>query len=164
MNPQLKFKSLVILISWAGIVSNARTGQTLPHAFSLRITTPNQVVRAGSEVNVEVAITNESDSRIYFSWEVSPIKMQVLNSDGKAVSVIPKVKKASRLPPPKPGEARPGPGGSYSSAKIDPGSTTHLNYGVTREFDLSQPGKYTLQATREVDGNVVKSNTITITP
>jgi hypothetical protein len=57
------------------------------------------------------------------------------------------------------------PGGSSSGELLEPGKTVELEQVVPDLFDLSQPGRYTIQAHRSDGtlGGIVKSNIVTVT-
>jgi hypothetical protein len=116
-----------------------------------------------------VVVTNNSDHEIYYdafgAGTASRTDLDVRDADGHPASAALKLREQSSLPPAKPGEGRAG--GSYSGPssyiRIGSGKTIHLERVIGKEFDLSKPGKYTVQLAHQLDGTLVKSNAVTVT-
>jgi hypothetical protein len=136
-------------------------------ALSISITAPDHV-KTGTDVKLDVAVTNTSDHEVYYSpfgaGTVSPTSLDVRDADGNTVPAIPNPRKELPLPPPKPGEGRAGGfSASTSGIRIGSGKTIHLERVINKEFDLGKPGKYTVQLAHQLDGVLVKSNAVTVT-
>jgi len=142
--------------------------EKLPPPFAVTISAAQDVVKAGSVVRVKTVLTNTSDHRIRVVTRAGgggPIdyRIDVRNAQGNPVQ------------PAKPDISKDKNGrtirriyiGSSSATTVDlkPGQTLTDEFPVAKRFDLTQPGKYTIQASRyDYETKTwVKSNTITLT-
>ena len=159
MRKQVRFVSLSIACALVAAFATAQATQSAQVPFSLAVSTSTPTIKMGSELKLDVAVTNTSDKRVSL-WshpgKLAP-GLDVRNSKGKPANEV-----KAKSEPPKGGVVYP-PGGSYPSLDIDPGKTVHFEEIVTRKFDLTKPGTYTVQAMQEFDNKLLKSNTITIT-
>lgn len=149
----------------------AQTGAGAKHpvaSFSLHISTPEAVVKAGAAVPIDIVITNTSDHEIAIGRSNGPMQgefhheLHVLDSSGKAVA---RTKWGHKLK----GEVGPGEDSVITFSDVigtlQPGQTLKDGLFANAIFDLTHPGKYTLQIER-IDADtkaVVKSNVITVT-
>jgi hypothetical protein len=134
------------------------SGQTTePPASPLSISISAQGhVKAGSDMKLEIAVTNNSDHEINYdafgAGIASRTDLDVRDADGHPAAAAPKLREQSSLPPPKPGEGRAGGySGPSSYIRIGSGKTIHLGRVITKEYDLSKPGKYTVQLAHQLD-------------
>jgi hypothetical protein len=132
--------------------------------FSLNISAKDDTVRAGSEVRVKIVLTNTSNREIYIIHEkASDVGEQAgftLDVRDAGGMVVPFTRygqlffnhEAVTL-------------GAPSPFDLKPGKTLKDEIIVSKLFDLSKPGKYSIQVKRQDDSStaVVKSNTITVT-
>jgi hypothetical protein len=130
--------------------------------FTITISTPQATVKAGLDVKVEATMTNTSDQDVSYAVGVGPIiNVDVRDAEGKPVSETPEGRKIHGT------DRRDGPGGVLTVIRIPlkPGKTLAGESILSKEYDLSKPGKYTVQAHRfdGVSMTMVKSNTITLT-
>ena len=163
MRKQAQFVSLSIACVLVAAFATAQAMQSAQVPFSLAVSTPTSTVKVGSELKLDIALTSTSDKPFLFNLHV---KLDIRDSEGKAVSEIKPSEETAKRPEAKEGEAR-GRGGSGPGTEIESGKTMHFEEIVNREFDFSKSGTYTVQATQEFSNNVtVKSNTlmITVTP
>jgi len=145
--------------------------------FSITISAAPDVVRAGSDVRLNIMFTNTSEHEIRLITVVGGKEffnlVQVLSDRGAAVpttrhgrdlmgvSSTPEV-----LPQRRSYFPRDFSGGlSLIGSPIAPGKTRDDDIVVSALYDLSRPGKYTVQVNRfdETTNAFVKSNKITIT-
>lgn len=141
----------ILAILW---VSRAIYAQT---PFSITISTDKQTVIAGSDVYIKIKLTNTSDGTVDCSSAYSNgldrrYLYDVHDKDGKSVE--------------KPGEHHELNGVSFSMCDLPPGDTANGETRITTLYDLTKPGKYTVQLSRfigkdEKEG-LVKSNTLTL--
>lgn len=121
--------------------------------FSLFISTPSQKVKSGSEMKLKIAMTNLSNQQIFFgphTGKLAPSGLIVHDRNNEPVAEL--------------SENPNGPHfGSYVRMQLNPGTTMHFERILNQEFNLTQPGKYTVQAVREYGGQTVMSNVISIT-
>jgi hypothetical protein len=149
----MRLRCTIPMLILGGTVA-AASAQT-PAPFTLRISGPGTVA-AGQPVQVRVLLQNTSDH---------PISVEVPNMillDGSALSI--QGPTGQYLP-----RKKGGWGGSMGWRGVNPGDVWDDVLRVDSFYDLSQPGKYTLQLKRPIaedrsdkDG-LVSSNVITVT-
>ena len=137
-------------------------GQVMPPTqvpISLTINAPSSEVKAGSEFKLDVVMTNTSDEQVGLTTWPDDFRVDVLDSEGRVVG------KARE-----PGESTTNPKArnvlrksSSPGLTLSPHGVFRLQEDLSKEFDLSKPGKYTVQATRMYGKTAVKSNIVTIT-
>ncbi len=156
-------------------------------AFSLTISTSQHVVKAGSEIMVKITMTNISHHDIYGSIAVATnsvlgenfYEIEVKNHKGVRAPLTRygylargKVPPPDKSPPSLSGNAsQPGDArdalfmGSVVSTTIPPEESSGDAIIANKLYDLSQPGKYSIQVThRDPESKTtVRSNTITVT-
>jgi len=165
--------------------------------FSISISSADSIFEAGSEVKIRLVFKNTSDHEIPYvrglGTGVEPrgeiftdIEVRKLNGDlmpetryqrllrGKD-DLGTKAATLERPAPDQPGsrapEPRPRLTGSYVGYLLEPGESREEDLIVSNLYDLSQPGQYTITASRRLsdiatDPNsklVAKSNTLMIT-
>jgi predicted secreted protein len=137
--------------------------------ISIAINTARTVVKTGSDVVVEVEMKNISqgdvpDGTAIPSLGSTGFRWDVRDSAGKQVAMT---DYGIRVNHPESSSGEPHVWvGSFFSASLAPGKVISQKLALTKEYDFSKPGKYTIQASRW-DGQIeVKSNTImlTVTP
>ena len=163
---------------WATIVLAAAisvaTAAAAP-AFTLDISLASYVVKAGSDLKLTVTLTNTSDRYITVSmWapEERSFAVDVREQDGSAAGKTRYYRmimgddtgKDASEPPLDPTKTtvevfRSG------FAGVQPGETKTYSFLINKLYDLSQPGKYTIQVSQDDSLNklTVKSNTISLT-
>lgn len=133
--------------------------------FTIVISTDDLVVKAGSRVLINLQMTNTSNHDLWPGWGgqdnlgVTDVadQIDVRDSHGR------QLEKKKRDP-------RIGRGLGPPTFAMKPGETNGYSQDYSRWYDLTRPGKYTIQVLRPFSENgkkgVVKSNvlTITITP
>jgi len=144
---------------------------TLP--FSLKIEPLAEMVRAGSEVAVKMTFTNLTKEPLLVEiWGPGLFWQFDVRDKGGNKPLTERGRDLFGVPStPNPGGKKKiveFPVGSSSAQLVEPGKTLITVQTVPPElFDLTQPGKYTIQASRPCGLNcTVKSNTVivTITP
>ncbi len=138
---------------------------------SITISTAKGTVKSGSDVTVEVIFTNTSKANIVFASgakreDQGELDYTVHVRDSSSARA-PETKRGHLL---RTGEDSPG-GETYliisSTMNIDvpPGGTVKREILLNRLYDLSKPGKYTIQVERIIGASAVltKSNVLTIT-
>jgi len=150
---------LVFLLIVCGLAAGAQVAPPAQVPISLTISTPSSQVKAASELRLDIVLTNSSDEPVGLTTWPEDFRVDVLDSKGRVVG------KAQE-----PGESRPNPKaanfpaqGSSQGLTLAPHMVLRLRDDLSKEFDLSKPGKYTVQATRMYGKVPVKSNVITIT-
>ena len=103
-----------------------------------------------------VTISNPSDQDVNISEKL--LKLHVLDHEGNTVPVpVPEpARDSSKLP--KPGAM----GSSFIGLLLQPGKSMEFEKVLNKKFDISKPGKYTVQATWQIGATTLKSNKITI--
>ena len=125
--------------------------------------TPKSVVKAGSEVRLRITLTNTSDQDAFYSvvaQSAAPYDVYVRDSKGNSAPETPYGRKIHPWSP-----GHPPLSGSFTAfrVRLAPGRKTETEVDLTREYNLSQPGKYAVQSQDVQDGIVLKSNTLTVT-
>lgn len=138
-------------------------------AFSVGISAAQDVVRSGSAVTVRSVVTNISNQKIWVVSLGEDVEYHVWDSRGFPVRrANPRVERARlQLQVDKHGEHVVVP---YIMARgvwfaVQPGQTVEDDLVISEFYELTRPGKYTIQALRPDPQShaVVKSNTITLT-
>jgi hypothetical protein len=166
----LRFALLAVILGPLGV-----SGVLLAEpAFSITISTPESVVKVGSVVRLDITTKNISSATGYRFESTGPgrsIHVEVLDRSGFHVLETPKGQELHGTDPHRHF------GGAIFRAKIPfkPGETFEEHLILSEEYDLSEPGKYTIQAYRsnvateddlKAKSNVpsiTKSNIITLT-
>jgi hypothetical protein len=140
--------------------------------FVLIISAPQQTVKLGLPILMKVKMENVSDHEIGYgtvdfpksgeSWR--DFDILITDENGKPV---PKTERGERLRPTK-GRTRKGPPSDIVSAfrmTIQPGAVRETPVDLAKDYELSKPGVYKVQAERAdwKSGTTVKSNTIRLT-
>jgi len=160
MRVRLEFALLSIVLSALVTMAATQTGTSPRTNFSIAISSPQLIVNAGSDVRVEIVMTNISDRDIFYGAGLGgeyPFMLDIRDSNGR---VVPRIQKKG------PGPSEP-KGGTFILTPIKPGKSIQREWVVNRDFDMASPGRYTLQAMREagtteVGLSIVKSNKLTI--
>jgi hypothetical protein len=162
MRIQQRFALLIAIVGLLGILACAQSMQSSQPGqatFSLTISTPQNTVRVGSDVKLEITMTNTSDQDIFYGADlggkVQPFAVDVRDTSGNLVPKRPRKDKEPR-------------GGSFLLIPIHPAKSIKREWILNKDFDISKPGRYTVQAKREAGATNsgvlhVKSNRITIT-
>jgi hypothetical protein len=170
MKPALTFAMFTWLVFANGRVQVAQPAPAEPK-FSLTIKTAQGTVKVGSDVVVEAEMKNISAEDIFYSALTvrgpgpgpSGFTWEILNSEGKPVPFTEYGLKINRPEP------ELGPGGYVPAAGktvfglLGPNKAIVEKRALSKEYDLSKPGKYTVQASRFDGKTDVKSNTVTLT-
>jgi len=137
--------------------------------FSLTLAAPTEPLKAGAEVRLHVTVTNTSERNIAFirspgliPEEAFRYDMDVRNEQGKSAPpsvYVRQLKNSTTVTEEISRYAR----------WLKPGEFFVDDLEITKFYDLSQPGKYTISVTRPIpprqnlgEGKV-KSNSITVT-
>lgn len=153
-------KTLVIWLSATTLLmacnSFAQTAadSSRPDSFTLAISADHRTAKAGAKVVVHIAITNTSDKPIALHAEIEDYGFMV---DVTAVGHGTALDTDRGREWKKNGGMRgvtSGPG-----FLLNPGETTNGPLVISDLYDLSRPGKYSVQVSR----GAVKSNAITLT-
>lgn len=163
MEKQLRLAFLLIAYGVAASFAGAQVSPSAQVPISLTISTPSSEVKAGSELKLGIALTNTTDEQIGLTTWAEDFRVDVLDSEGNFVGKAQEPNKSA---------ANPGAGkvpraiqghSSSQGITIAPRGAFRLEVNLTKEFDLSKPGKYTVQATRMYGKVPVRSNVVTIT-
>lgn len=141
--------------------------------FSLTIAAPKDPVKAGVELHVLATVTNTSSRSLTFSTSLGVVpvddvfyKINVRDEHGRVAPPSANLRNRNKLVPTF--------WGSITSRTLGPGDSFVEQVTVTRMYDLSQPGIYTISVARHVPPDFVpqgqklgkdfvQSNTITVT-
>jgi hypothetical protein len=138
--------------------------------FTVVISTPNTVAKAGSEVKLKIVMKNVSDHEIHYGLAATGdetdlqggFRIDVRDAEGEPVRESAwgqKVHGTDTNRKPFMGSVFGGP------IPLKPGQTFEIKRMIAKEYELNRPGRYTIQAERtDPKSNlVVKSNVIRIT-
>lgn len=166
------FKLILLAVASAGV--SAGVGQPVRSPFSLTISTPTTTVKSGSEVRINITMSNTSNQKILLfrakgddSGEFNN-DLQILDDKANSAPVTEYRRRLKGEP------GRPGPHGepappllsSDIGCSLEPGKSMEEVIVANKLYDLSQPGKYSIQVSRfdlAYSKTWVKSNTITLT-
>jgi len=168
--------ALMVFVLFTSVISaggQAQVAQPAPAEpkFSLTIKTAQGTVKVGSDVVVEAEMKNISAEDVFYSVftgrgdgpVASGFTWEILNSKGKPVPFTEYGLKLNRPEP------ELGPGGYVPAAGktifglLGPGKAIVEKMALSKEYDLSKPGKYSIQALRSDGKTDVKSNIVTLT-
>lgn len=156
-------------LACAAILSTTLAFAGAKQLFSLAITAPKEPLKAGDELHLRVTITNISRRDISFIVSPGPIpedgplyQINARDAEGRpappSASVLRRDKRVPIYY-----------GGSRLARTVKPGESFVDQVDVTRLYDLSQPGKYTISVARSIPPRqnlgegLVESNTVTVT-
>lgn len=155
-------------LACAAILSAALTFAGAKQLFSLAITALKEPLKAGDELHLRVTITNISGRDISFIVSPGPIP-----EDGPLYQINARDAEGRPAPPSASVLRRdkrvPIYYGSRLARTVKPGESFVDQVDVTRLYDLSQPGKYTISVARSIPPHqnlgegLVESNTVTVT-
>src|ERR1700730_9323434 len=141
---------------------SAKTSQPVVPAFEIAISLESSVVKAGSKITVKATLVNKSSSNLLFSTDENIAKLDfkadVRDSQGNLAPLTEYGRSVMR------NETAPDiTSAGYSMVR--PGETKKSDVDITKLYNLSQPGKYSIRVQRIDDAikMAVKSNTITLT-
>jgi hypothetical protein len=158
-----------ILLAFGGLATPQDKPRLKP-SFSLALNATRKEVKIGSPISLDLIMTNTSGQDLYFSVRrleakglnyvpvtVRQMDVQLYDSEGLPVPLTLYGKTVRG----KCGEC----GGSGTLGGLRPGESLHEEADLSKEFELTKPGKYTVHAERVDDQNkvLVKSDKITLT-
>jgi hypothetical protein len=153
---------ILAVAAFAGQSSPQR--QKVPPTFSINISTSQPSVKVGSEVVVDINLTNKTGRIVWIYWPN--------NEEARPDEYIPTVLDEGSKRPPLTSTGRNlidhDPGITIGNVDIPnrdvgDGEIIKQKIVITKFYDLSKPGKYTIQLSRGEGETAVKSNTITVT-
>jgi len=143
-------------------VRDPASAQSSQPPFSISITAEKPEIKAGSDVYIKIQMTNTANHAVDCTRAPS-------NGSDRAYQY--EVREIGGAPPSKVARPHPEIGETFHSwpCVLNPGESTTMDDSlISKLYDLSRPGKYSIRASRFISGDrkengVVKSNTITIT-
>jgi hypothetical protein len=150
-------KRTLILTILAACAASSAQNSTAP--FTLTLEAEENPVQTGSEVKVDITLRNSSNRAMHISYGLSELDYVIEVRDSQ-----------NRIPP-ETEFARKSKGRAYFSNDqvfyLQPGeSLPKAPLVVSKFYDLSRPGKYTIQLGRavpkELGGGTIKSNVVTL--
>jgi hypothetical protein len=148
----------IFVLTVCGLAATFDGAQVAPPAqvpISVTISASSAELKAGSELKLAFAVTNTSDEPVLLSMTPDDFRVNVRDSEGKAVG---KAKEANAT-----SEVLHLGQWSGDATELPPHTTDRWEEIVGKNLDLSKPGKYTITFTRMYGKTPVKSNTTTIT-
>jgi hypothetical protein len=153
-----RLPTLIILAAYI-----ASPVQSTTQAFTLSLEAEETVIKANSEVRMNVTIRNTSNRAMYVSDSNGPVPCDYLidarDSQGRQ-ALDTDLARNLKL-------KKQGYFDSTFIFTLQPGESHKTALVVTRLYDLSRPGKYLIQVSREVPkelgGGTIKSNVVTVT-
>jgi uncharacterized membrane protein len=156
----MNVKSLVACIVCFLMSLTAGVAQS-PEPFSLTIAAVHPEIKAGSEVTVNVTLTNNSNraAEIRFTSPLCDYVVEVRNIAGELAPDT-EVKSKSDC-------TNRGATGANAIGRLKPNESVRNTIPVTIFSDMSEPGEYSVQfmwkAPKEFGNVTIKSNTVKIT-
>jgi len=164
---------LLLFINAVLLSASLAWGQSPPQPkappYTLTLSTLQGVVKAGSEVSLDLAVKNISHEQVVWNWQPHPykgeinyeIRVDVQDSQGNRPPMTDAFGSAMET------KKQVGPANKFLVPEyIKPGETLTEKVSITDRYQLTVPGKYTIMV-HKLDSYVsnveVKSNTITIT-
>lgn len=143
----------------------------LPHSdasqpFSLTLHEPKAPARVGSEIHLTVTVANTSNHDVSFGVapgiapdQTMSYNIEIRDAQGREAPPTPFLRDLREHPKPT--------SGSIFGYTLAPGESYEEELVITRLYDLTQPGKYTIKVARSQQpwpnaAAIVKSNTIAI--
>lgn len=157
MNFALRLFLALIAVASGSCAQSSPTGQmpaVVNAPFSLSISAPQMIIKAGNDVHVTIVLTNTSSHNIPFEIRGRfPYLVEVHNATtGSRATPTAKGARDAATDP-----ELDIPNSTFISI-VKPGQTRTTDCVVNQFYDLSVPGKYAVQVQR----NGVKSNVVTI--
>lgn len=155
---KIQLVRLVTSILLAACSANPSYSTTTP--FTLTLEAEENQIKTGAEIKVDITLRNSSNRAIYISLGPAELDYAFEVRDGQ------------NKVPPETDFARKSKGRPYygndTVFTLQPGeSLPKALLVVTKFYDMSRPGKYTIQVSRvvpkDLGSGMVKSNTITVT-
>ncbi|SRR6266496_4004907 len=142
------------------ILGAAQSTQAVQSPFTITISTPRPVIKAWSPVMLKIVMTNTSEHAESYVVVAQKAHYDIVVTDekGNPAPNTPYGQKIHRS------NRSPLIGSSTMfRATLQPGEKRHSEVDISKEYDLSQPGNYTISAQDIQGGITVKSNTINVT-
>jgi hypothetical protein len=159
----LKRKLLLLLLVSTSVLCAQHTPtngnsvvQEAKPSFTLSISSPSETWKSADHIRVHVTLKNLTNRQLRLSnsrsaWE----RGEIIVRDGSG-NVVPPIQDPKMVKQ------------SGSIMFVDPRESPKESFNISRQFDLTRPGQYSLQIEKEdpTTKTVVKSNTLvlTITP
>jgi hypothetical protein len=150
--------SLLVILSAAGVSQNEPATESW---FSVAISPPGSPVNLGSDAKLKVVFTNNTGKNLYFSaggpGRSGPVfDIDLRDGEGNPVQETAYgVTMHGKDPRPF--------SGSVFRATAAPGQTLEETVLLNKEFEITKPGKYTVQVRGKTpNGRFVRSNTVAI--
>jgi hypothetical protein len=162
MRIPLKLMSLTAALTIVPLISAQSTKSAKKPSFSIAINAED-VVKADSNVPLDIILTNTSDKDMSSGEILGGAELNYdIDVRGSKGELAPETSFGRKLHHKDPGFTL---GGSVVAYHLKPGRTHETRSFLNRVYDLSQPGKYTIQVQRRDPGSntIVKSNATTIT-
>jgi|ERR1700688_2050871 len=156
----MKTLSIAVFLGTALLLLATQRAQSSPAPFSLTIVAAETEVKKGSEVRVNLTLTNNSNRGVSleFASSVCDYAVDVRDAIGKLAPDT-ELKRES--------DCSKHSTGRDIIAPLGPHESQQDTIPVSAFSDMSQPGKYSIQVTwkapKGFGGAVVKSNIITVT-
>jgi hypothetical protein len=148
--PILAVGFMILVVVPAPLVSGPRTAGERNSQVSVWISSPAAEVRPGSEVWIDVTVTNVSEHTVPCPY----YRVYAWDSEGKPAPLTKQEQERLKQGPPV--------GGNRASF-LGPGDKQESDADLRMVYDLTRPGRYTVQATAFYGKELVKSNAISIT-
>jgi hypothetical protein len=155
-------KVIVLACLLVATVVSVRAAGDGPQPFTIAIKVTNGALRVGDEVRIHVTLENVSSKQIMIRRTPSPAQaeehyaVRVRYADGKDV---PRTEYGTAA------DSRQF-AGSKIKVRLMPGETMEEDTVLSKQFNLSSPGEYTVQLSRPVSDDlkdgIVKSNKLTV--
>jgi len=154
MKAPLMFVLVSVLFALAYLSASAATADSAHSAFLMVISVPQASAKLGEDLKVEVSLTNTSDHDILYdaNGHELPFGLEVRDRTDRTVLRTPQGLGALAFE------------GRVFAVPIHSGESIHRERLLNKDFELSKPGTYKVQAIRLANKtSAVKSNIVEIT-
>jgi hypothetical protein len=159
MRADLKALLLTVISLMAGVCAAQSHKSAKPPKFSITISTKESTVKAGSEVQIQIAITNISEEKVMLAAapRVFPYEVDIRDTNG---NLLPQMERGKEMR-----EWQQGVTYGEFVTFLRPSETQQMDCVASEWNDMNNPGTYVIQVQRWGHPSV-KSNklTVTVTP
>lgn len=153
----LRIAILVVSLTFFTLPGIAHQTNKSQQPFTITIAPASSKIKTGSNVCVEVSLTNTSLHNLFTSY--TSVDGKIYGFVGFEVRFEGRVLVSHR--------ANLSLGGSFEGGDLGPNATQNVEQCLDKFYDMSKPGQYTIQASRGASAKrkarLIVSNTVTIT-
>jgi hypothetical protein len=156
----LKRRLLLLLLVSTSVLCAQHTpsignsvAQETKQSFTLSIGSPSLTWKSADPIRLDATVKNLTDQRLHlYSSESAWERGEIIVRDGSG-NAVPPVQNPGLIKL------------SFTSIFVEPSKSLRESFNISRQFNLTKPGQYSLQIDKEdpTTKTVVKSNTLVLT-